>query len=105
MAEVKGYLTPYLRTRPAPFAKSWQWMDEFRVIRNWMAHNGGKVREDTQPNGNWANAARFVRRNRGLIRFGGRGEIVVQGVLVDRALDQAADALDRLHRTGRELYQ
>ena len=64
-------------------------MHKFRIIRNWMAHNGGKVQEDTVINGNWDRAKAFQQQNRGLIDFAQFGEIRVEDGLVDRALQQA----------------
>jgi hypothetical protein len=87
-----------------PFAKEWQWMYEFRIIRNWLAHNGGKVQKDPHSKGKWAQANTFVRRNRGLIRFAHLGEIVVEEGLVDRALEKATGAIDRLHNGAQRLY-
>lgn len=104
MDDVKGYLQPHLRARPEPFANDWQWMHEFRIIRNWLAHNGGKVQKDTHAAGKWAQANRFVRRNRGLIKFGGVGEIAIEDTLVDRAVIKAEGAFDRLQRAAQRLY-
>lgn len=79
-------------------------MYEFRIIRNWLAHNGGKVQKDPHSKGKWAQANTFVRRNRGLIRFAHLGEIVVEEGLVDRALEKATGAIDRLHNGAQRLY-
>jgi hypothetical protein len=105
MDDVKGYLRPHIGKRPAPFAADWQWMYELRIVRNWMAHNGGQVQEDSQLGGNWANAQRFVRRNRGLIKFAKHGDILVEDALVDRALEKAADAFERLATATERLYR
>jgi hypothetical protein len=104
MDDVKGYLRLHVGTRPQPFGKDWQWMDEFRVIRNWMAHNGGKVQLDTKSNGNWVKAKRFVRRNRGLIEFARFDEIIVNDQLVDRALEKATRAISAIEKAVQRLY-
>ena len=106
MDDVKGYLRPHLgkRPRPDPFSKDWQF-HEFRIIRNWMAHNGGRVQKDSNSNGNWKQANTFVRRNRGLIRFTERGDITVEDELIRRALEKARDASDTLHKAARRLYR
>jgi hypothetical protein len=104
MDDVKGYLRPHIRTHPAPFAKEWQWLHEFRIIRNWMAHNGGKTQEDTQPSDNWANAQTFVRRNRDLIKFAKSGEIIVEDGLIDRAIEKTTRAITRIEKAVQALY-
>jgi hypothetical protein len=105
MDDVKGYLRPYIRTRPAPFAKDWQWLHEFRIIRNWMAHNGGKAQKDTNPDGNWAKANTFVRRNRGLIKFARFGEVIVEDGLIDRAIAKASSAAAIIEKAVERLYR
>ena len=95
MPDVKGYLRPHIRTQPRPFAKEWEWMDEFRIIRNWMAHNGGKVQRDGD---NWVNAKNFRRRNPRLIKFASFDEIIVEEGLVDRALEKATRATATIGR-------
>ncbi len=97
-------LTLHIRARPQPFGKDWQWMDEFRVLRNWMAHNGGKVQQDTNSNGNWVKAKRFVRRNRGVIKFERFGEIIVNDQLVDRAVEKATCAISAIENAVQRLY-
>jgi hypothetical protein len=104
MDGVKDYLRPHIRNRPEPFGKDWQWMDEFRIIRNWMAHNGGKVQQDTKPNGNWVKAKRFVRRNRALIEFARFDEIIVSDKLVDRAVEKATRAITTIENAVQRLY-
>lgn len=105
MDDAKGYIKPHLSARPAPFAKEWQWMHEFRIIRNWLAHNGGKVQKDDHPDGKWAQANTFVRRNRGLIKFSTLGEIIIENGLIDRALDKATSTIDRIHKAVQKLYR
>ena len=104
MDGAKGYLCPHIGTRPQPFGKDWEWMDEFRIIRNWMAHNGGKVQKDIKPNGNWVKAEKFVRRNRGLIKFERFDEIVVNDQLVDRAVEKANRAIRTIEKAVQRLY-
>jgi hypothetical protein len=104
MGDAKGYLCPHIRTRPQPFGTDWEWMDEFRIIRNWMAHNGGKVQKNTKPNGNWVKANKFVRRNRGLIKFERFDEIVVNDKFVDRAVEKATRAIRRIEEAVQCLY-
>jgi hypothetical protein len=104
MDNMKVYLRPHFRIRPAPFSKEWQSMHEFRIIRNWMAHNGGKVEVDTTPDGKWAQANRFVHRNRGLIKFTRHGDIVVEDALVDRAIRKASIALATIEKAAQMLY-
>jgi hypothetical protein len=101
MSDVKGYLRPHIKTQPTPFAKDWDWMDEFRIIRNWMAHNGGKVQQDGD---NWVNAKKFRRRNRGLIKFARFDEIIVEEELVDRALEKATRATTTIEKAVECLY-
>ena len=79
-------------------------MDEFRIIRNWMAHNGGKARHDTGTVGNWARAQHFLRRNRGMIKFLRHNEIVVEDALVDRAMKRSAHAVARGQKAAMILY-
>lgn len=105
MDDVKGYLRPHIRDTPKPFASDWQWMHEFRIIRNWLAHNGGVAQPDIETNGNWATANRFLRRNRGLIKFVRWNEIQIEDGLVDRAIRKATDATNRLERALQVLYQ
>lgn len=102
--DVKGYLRPHLRQRPNPFAEDWQWMHEFRIIRNWMAHAGGRTQPDANPGGNWSQAQTFVRRNRGLIQFSQLRRIIVEDGLVDRALQKAAGAIVRVEKAAAALY-
>jgi hypothetical protein len=103
MDDVKGYLKPHIGA--TAFGKEWEWMHEFRIIRNWMAHNGGKVQEDTTPGGNWERAQTFVRRNRGLIKFARYGEIIVEDGLVDRALEKAEAGVVKIEKAVKPLYR
>lgn len=104
MSDIKGYLRPHIGKRPVPFAKEWEWLDEFRVIRNWLAHNDGKIRKDNPHR--LAVANRFVRRNRGLIHFTHLRDIVIEQGLVDRALQKVRAALDRVfNATQKKLYR
>ncbi len=100
MDDVKGYLLPHVRQRPQPFAQEWQWLHEFRIIRNWMAHNGGRA---DMSGGNWTRARTFARRNTGLIKFGQFGDISVEDPLVDRACDKTIRAVSRLEKAVRAL--
>jgi hypothetical protein len=100
-----GYLRPHLRVRHDPFAKEWGWMDQFRIIRNWMAHNGGRVQKDSTVGGKWDRAKQFLVRNRGMISFASLGDILVEDTLIDRALDRTGTAIDRLHRAVGTLYR
>jgi hypothetical protein len=104
MGKAKGYLRPHIRARPQPFGRDWKWMEEFRIIRNWMAHNGGRVQQDTEPDGNWAKAKRFVLRNRGLIEFARFDEIIVKDQLVDRAVEKATRAISTVENAVQRLY-
>lgn len=103
MDDAKGYLRPHIGTRPAPFDKEWQWLHEFRIIRNWLAHAGGQAQQKLQP-GNWVVAQQFVRRNRGLIRFERHNDIVVEAGLVDRAISKAKAAIIRIEKAADKLY-
>jgi hypothetical protein len=101
--DVKGYLKAHIRA--AAFGKEWEWMHEFRIIRNWMAHNGGKVQEDTAAGGNWERAKTFLRRNRPLIKFAQFGDIIVEDGLVDRALAKAEVTVTRIEKAVKSLYR
>jgi hypothetical protein len=103
--KAKAYLLPHIGKRPAPFATEWAWLDEFRIFRNWMAHNGGRAQRDATPGGNWSRAQQFLRRNRGLLRMAQHYEIAVEDGLVDRALTRASDAMQRIHKATRHLYR
>jgi len=108
MQDVDKYLRPQIRQRPAPFSKDWQWVDEFRVIRNWMAHNGGKVPDDDRsndPNSRWTKASSFLRRNKGLVEFRPSGAIIVKDGLVDHAIQRTRNAHDRLRLALKALYR
>lgn len=104
MGGAEKYLKPHIGGRPAPFADEWMWMHELRIIRNWMAHSSGRVQKDSQPNGDWVAAQRFVRRNRGLIKFSQHGDIVIESGLVDRALGKAHKAFTRIETAAARLY-
>ncbi len=101
----KKYLEPHIAKRPAPFGKEWEWLDEFRIIRNWIAHNGARVQKDNKPGGLWESAQRFVNRNRGMIKFMRFREIVVEDALLNRAIRKTTDALARVHKATEHLYR
>jgi hypothetical protein len=103
--KAKAYLLPHIGKRPAPFTTEWAWLDEFRIFRNWMAHNGGRAQRDNKPAGNWSRTQQFLRRNRGLIKVIQHNEIAVEDRLVDRAFTRASDAMARIHKATRHLYR
>ena len=102
MDDVRGYLKPLVKS--SAFGSEWQWMHELRIIRNWMAHNGGKAQVDSQPGGNWMKAKTFRRRNHGLIAFSHHGDITITNAFVDRAHEKATAAIAKLHKAVGRRY-
>lgn len=93
MDGVKKYLIPHVRLVPKPFAEDWEWLHDFRVIRNWIAHNGGRAEESGT---NRTKAEVFASRNAGLIKFGRFGDLSLEDQFVDRACEKADGALATL---------
>jgi hypothetical protein len=104
MSDAKGYLLPHIGMRSNPFGTEWEWLDELRIFRNWMAHNGGKAQKDSKSGGNWVRAQTFLNRNRGMIKFDHHREIKVEDALVDRAIKRAKDAIARIEKACDKLY-
>jgi hypothetical protein len=105
LRHAERYLHPALPNGHAAFATDWGWMDDFRIIRDWMAHNAGKVQKDTTAGGNWDRAKQFLRRNRGMIKFASLGDILVEDAFTTRVLGRARGAIDRVHQVVGTLYR
>lgn len=91
----------YLHTHVMPWPEDdWQWLDGFRVIRNWMAHGSGRVPPSYDRD--WALARAFARHNRGAITIPKLGTIVVKDGLVDRAFEKVSGVLTKIHDAVQE---
>jgi hypothetical protein len=112
----KQYLKPVLPAQPSPFAAEWEWLNQFRVIRNWLAHNGGKIQRpkpqvsatptkaERKAVHDWQTAKDFQRAHADLIEFRDTRDIVVQDGLVDLAFDNVKAAVNRIYQAASTLY-
>lgn len=108
LGKMKTFLKGSIRKRPVPFSSSWQWMHDFRIVRNCIAHSDGRFRRvpgNDRNDKDWIRLQSFLRRNKSLLKMNDRNVISVGEDLADEAIKHSRDALARIYAATKKLYR